>query len=147
MDSIAGNFVLVRAEALSLLMPLEGIGAARYLAGEPEPTDLPGLFAIGKEDQRQFVVAPSGRLRPMAQYPDARFVVTPLAFHGKDILVAWSEMKVLIAARFDVHPLPPAASDSRSPVDGYVRIAGHPVFHTDPERLLAFIFSGAGPDD
>jgi hypothetical protein len=147
MDSIAGNFVLVRADTLSLLMPLGGIGTTGHLDKEPEATELPGLFAVGDEDQRQFVVAPSGRLRPLAHYPDERFVVTPMAFDGRDLLVAWSEMKVLIAARFDVHPLPPAACNFRSPIDGYVRVSGHPVFHTDPKRLLAFIFSGAGPDD
>jgi hypothetical protein len=147
MDSIAGNFVLVRADALSLLLPLEGMGAAGYLDQEPEPTELPGVFGIGGEDRSKFVVAPSGRLRPLTHYPEARFVVTPMEFEGKEILVAWSEMKVLIAARFDVHPLPLTAAGTASPVDGYVRMAGRPVFHTNPERLLAFMFSGAGPDE
>jgi hypothetical protein len=56
-------------------------------------------------------------------------------------------MRLLIGARFDVHPLPLAATTDDSPVDGYVRMAGRPVFHTDSERLLAFMLGGAGPDD
>jgi hypothetical protein len=147
MDSIQGNFVLVRADALSLLLPLDGMGAAGYLDDEPEVTELPGVFGIGGTDQPKFIVAPSEKLRPLTHYPKARFVVTPMAFEGKDILVAWSEMKVFIEARFDVHPLPGAATMEGSPVDGYVRIAGRPVFSTDPERLLSFMFSGAGRDD
>jgi len=147
MGSIAGNFLLVRADTLSLLLPLDGIGAAGYLEEEPTATELPGLFTTGDADQSRFVIAPSGRLRPLAHYPAARFVVTPVEFEGKEILVAWSEMKVLIAARFDVHELPPAATSHGSPGRGYVRIAGRPVFHMDPQRLLGFMFSGAGPDD
>jgi len=147
MDSIAGHFLLLRAGDLSLLLPFDGVGVAGHLEETPRPTELPGVFAAGPMDDPQYVVAPSRRLRPLAHFPAARFVVTPMDYEGREILVAWSEMKVLIAARLELNPLPEAATSLASPVSGYARVGERPAFYTDTRRMLAYMFSGAGPDD
>ena len=144
---LAGNFVFVRLDAVTMVLPLEGLGAAFYLDQAPAPTEVPGLFSIGRAEQRRLVVAPSRRLRPLSQYPSQRFVMTPVAFDDNEIFIAWSEMKVLIGARLELRPLPPLLADPDGPFQGYAMFDGRPAFHSTAPQLMEFIFSGAGPDD
>jgi hypothetical protein len=145
--SLAGNFVLVRVDTVMLLVPLEGLGAAFYLDQEPVRTEVPGLFSLGEGEQRRLVVAPSGGLRPLSQYPSDRFVMTPVPFDGNEIFIAWSDVKVLIGTRLQLRPLPPLLADPDGPFDGYVLFDGRPAFHSTARQVVDFIFSGAGPDD
>jgi len=143
----AGNFVLLRADALMLVVPLEGMGNAWHLDCEPVDTDVPGLFSVEAGEERRLVVAPSRDLRPMSHYPSDRFVATPIAFGGKEVFVAWSEMKVLIGASLRLRPMPALLTDPDSPFDGYVMFGGRPAFHSTAQRMLDFMFSGTGPND
>lgn len=145
--AVTGNFVLVRVDAVALVLPLEGLGAASYLDEQPARTDIPGLFSVGAAEQRRLIVAPSRGLRPLPEYPSERFVMTPVVFDGNEIFVAWSEMKVLIGVRLQLRPLPPLLSGQDCPFDGYVIFDGRPAFHSSARQLVNFIFSGAGPDD
>ncbi|MBG9389571.1 hypothetical protein [Caenimonas aquaedulcis] len=139
--------MLARADELSVLLPLDGIGAINYVAGDLSLTEVPGLFAAGEEGRSQLIVAPSRRLRPLADFPKSRFVLTPMAFTGSTIHIAWSDVRVLIGAQFNLMPLPEALDHVDAPVDGYVLVAGRPAFRSDSRRLLEFMLSGEGPHD
>jgi hypothetical protein len=145
--TVTGNFVLVRVDAVALVLRLEGLGAAFYLDEQPVQTEIPGLFSVGAGEQGRLVVAPSRGLRPLPKYPSERFVMTPVIFDGNEIFVAWSEMKVLIGARLQLRALPPLLHGTACPFDGYAMFDGRPAFHSSAQQLVNFIFSGAGPDD
>jgi hypothetical protein len=146
-EQVTGSFLLATADSVSLLLPLAGINGVEYLEREPEPTEIPGLFADAPAGRRRFIVAPASGLVPLARFPDARFVLTAIDFAGKRVFIAWSEVKVLIDVTFRALPLPCAIADRDSPVQGYVVIGGRPVYVMQQDGLSNFLLGGMGPDD
>ena len=47
---LRGNFVLLRADTLRLLLPQHEVGAAEYIEGAPGPGSAGGLFEYGDGD-------------------------------------------------------------------------------------------------
>lgn len=143
---LQGDFVLLRAGALRLLLPREEVGAAEYLETRPEPRPgEPLLLQPGDADGRPFA-ALSERMTLLPDCPADRFVVTTFTEDALGIGWCWDEMRVLIAAELRPQALPPALASAGSPVDGYVEHDGGIAWLAQAGRLAAFALdSGALP--
>lgn len=126
-SSLRGNFVVLRADALRLLLPQCEVGAAEYVA-----------------DGARAVVALSGRMEPLAQWPADRFVLTRLEGAGRELSFAWNEARVLIDAQLELHPLPAAMRVAGAPIGGYVEHEGELLFSTTARHVIEA--AGAGGD-
>lgn len=140
---VRGNFVVLRAGALRLLLPHEEVGAAEYIEGVPAATAQPGRFEHEVLGERRAIVALSEHLRALENFPPGRFVLTRL--HGGDAALsfAWDEVRVLIDAQLAPRPLPPALRSLQGPVDGYVQLRGELLLCATAPRVLAYAL-GAG---
>ena len=134
----AASFVLLRAAGLRLLLPREDVGAAEYMEHAPSPTAAPGLFEYRSAGASRVVAALSPRMRPLEDFPAARFVLTPLHVDGADLCFAWDEVRVLIDARLEPRPLPPALRAPDAPIESYVAHEGEILLCTTARRLLAY---------
>ena len=141
---LRGNFVMLRADALRLLLPQHDVGAATHLGSAPRPTDLAGFFDHGDAASAQPVVALSSEMRPLAQFPADRFFVTAIATPLGEIGFGWSEVSVLLDARLQAQPLPAALLDARSTLREFVEIDGRVVFCCDSTRMADHAFANAG---
>src|SRR5690349_4547840 len=74
-EPLRGNFVLLRADKLRLLLPQDHVGEASYLEEPPEPTELPGVFMRSGEAGEDLIVAMSSRMKPLQSFPPDRFFV------------------------------------------------------------------------
>lgn len=135
---LRGNFVLLRADTLRLLLPQTDVGAAAYLDQTPRATDMPGLFEHRGEAGGQAVLALSAHMVPLAQYPQDRFFVTPIATPLGDIGFGWSEVTVLIDAQLQPQALPTALVAEHAPLKEFVEIDGHVVFCCDAEHVAEY---------
>jgi hypothetical protein len=136
-----GNFVVLRAGTLRLLLPHEDVGAAEYLGEAPAGPAQAGIFEFEVLGERRAVVALSEQLRPLERFPAGRFVLARL--HGGEASFAWDEVRVLIDAAVDPRPLPPAMRSAGGPIDGYVQLGAELLLCTNAPRLLAYA-AGAG---
>lgn len=136
-----GNFVMLRAGALRLLLPHDEVGPAEYVAEAPAGTAQGGIFELEVLGVRRAVVALSQRLRPLERFPAGRFLLTQL--HGGELSFAWDEVRVLIDAELEPQPLPPAMRSPGGPVDGYVQLGGDLLLCATAPRVLAYA-AGAG---
>ncbi|HWI84172.1 hypothetical protein [Ramlibacter sp.] len=141
-----GNFVLLRAGALRLLLPQSDVGPAQHMQGQPAPlAGRPGLFEQVQDGATRTVAALSDRLRPLQVFPGGRFVLTTLATAAAgELRFAWDEVRVLIGARLEPSPLPAAMRSRGGPIDGYVQLDGELLLCTTAQRVLAF---AAGPGE
>lgn len=136
-----GNFVVLRAGALRLLLPHAEVGAVEYLGEAPAGLAPHGVFELTVLGERRAVVALSPRLRPLERFPEGRFVLAQL--HGGGFSFAWDEVRVLIDAALEPRPLPPAMRRPGGPVDGYVQLGGELLLCATAPRVLAYA-AGAG---
>lgn len=135
---IRGNFVLLRADSLRLLLPQQDVGAAAYVEHEPRATEQPGMYEHGEGDDLRLVVALSDRMRPLARFPVDRFVLASLEADDAGLSFAWNEVQVLIDAEFERHELPTALRVPGAPIDAYMERDGEVVLCTTAERVLAY---------
>lgn len=138
---IQGNFVLLRADTLRLLLPQQDVGAAEYVEHAPRPTAQTGVYEHGEGEGLRRVVALSGRMRPLAGFPEDRFVFAGLRDDRHQLAFAWNEIQVLIDADFEFHELPEAMRVPDAPIQGYVERDGEVVLCTTAERVLAYAAS------
>lgn len=136
-----GNFVVLRAGGLRLLLPHEDVGAAEYLGEAPAGPAPGGIFELELQGERRAVVALSEQLRPLERFPAGRFVLARL--DGGELSFAWDEVRVLIDAALEPRPLPAAMRNARGPVDGYVQFGGELLLCATAASMLAYA-SGAG---
>jgi len=139
---LQGNFVVLRADSLRLLLPQEEVGAADYVDSAPLPSGEAGGFFGGGADARRSVVALSERMRPLAEFPAGRFLVTSLRTPELELAFAWDEVRVLIGVRLEQHPLPPAMRLAGAPIHGYVEHAGELLLCSSAEQVLACAVTG-----
>lgn len=135
---LRGNFVLLRADKLRLLLPQADVGAASYLDQVPQATDMPGVFMHSGEAGEQMVVALSSRMVPLQAYPQDRFLVTPVATPQGEFGFGWSEVQVLIDARLKPQAVPAALAWSHGPLQEFVEIDDQVVFCCDAARLADY---------
>lgn len=140
-----GGWMLLRADTLRLLLPLDEVGAAEHLDVTPQPSGQPGLFELVADDAEgtpRFVAALSARLRPLPDMPGGRFVVTPFPAQP-GVVLAWDEARWLRADAVALQPLPAAMCAPESPLTHYAEIEGLPAFACTAERVLAHAFAAA----
>ena len=142
--ALRGNFVLLRADTLRLLLPQGDVGAAAYLDQVPQATDIPGLFEHSGEAGVQAVLALSAHMVPMAQYPKDRFFVTPITTALGDIGFGWSDVTVLIDAQLQPQPLPTSLVVADAALTEFVEIDGHVVFCCDAQRMSEYALANRG---
>jgi hypothetical protein len=142
-DGLRGNFVMLRADGLRLLLPQHEVGAAEYVDGTVQPAGAGGFFSLGEGADARTVVALSGRLRPLAQWPTGRFVLTRLESGAGELSLAWNEARVLIDAHLELHPLPPVLRVPGAPLQGYVEHAGELVFCTTARAVVEAALAGS----
>jgi hypothetical protein len=115
---LRGNFVLLRAGALRLLLPQADIVATEHLDTLLDAKEHDGFLLLpGRQDSHR-VAAASDRMILLNAFPRDRFIVTILA--GEDVAWAWNDMKVLPGARLQPMPLPPVVLAAEAPVDSCI---------------------------
>jgi hypothetical protein len=129
-----GDFVLLRAGALRLLLPLHEVGAARYLDSRPFPTPTPGLL----QDAGGVCAALSDAMELLPECPPERFILAPLSQARPDIAWCWDHLRVLIGVRLDLVPLPTVLAGPSMPVHGYVELDGEPAFVTSAADVCRY---------
>ena len=139
---LRGNFVLLRADTLRILLPQSEVGNAEYLDAVPQASEVPGIFeyrgARGSEGA-QALLALSAAMLPMQAYPQDRFVVTPIATPQGAVGFGWNEVSVLIDARLQAQTLPAAMLADDAPLREFVEIDDKVVFCCDAARLADYV--------
>lgn len=137
-----GNFVLLIADTMRLLLPQHEVGAAEYLDGPLEPAEQPGLLKLqGKTSQKRFA-ALSTRMTLLPNCPPDRFVVVSL---GNDALGwCWNGLQVLHNAVLQPRTLPPVLQAPGAPVSHYVEIDGKPAYCCNAHQVRLFALASKG---
>ncbi|MEO5669144.1 MAG: hypothetical protein ABIR26_00505 [Ramlibacter sp.] len=133
-----GNFVLLRAGTLRLLLPQDQVGDAEYVEHTVRPTETPGLFAYGDEGGQRLVVALSDHMLGLSEFPRDRFVLTRLANTRYDLSFAWHEVRVLIDTTLERRQLPAPLGADAGPIEDYTMIDDEPVLCSTAEAVVSF---------
>ena len=139
--ALCGNYVLLRADTLRLLLPQHEVGAAEYLAVAPQPSDVAGLLRQDGDGQERQFVALSKHMSLLPRCPDDRFVFTALGNDGDDLGWCWNEIKVLINIELRPQLLPAVLMAPYTPVDCFVEHDGEIAYLSTVERLRAYALS------
>ena len=140
-DKLHGNYVLLRADSLRLLLPQSDVGATEHIGTAPQPTDDAGMFMQGEGDAARAVVALSAEMRAALAFPPERFLLTPLRSHWGELAFVWDEVRILISPRLERQALPAAMRLENAPIDAYVELDGELAFCTTAERVMARVMS------
>jgi len=133
-----GNFVMLRADAMRLLLPQQEVLSTEYIDSTPASTAEAGIFVCADGDKQQRkVIALSDHLNALTFFPDGRFLLTQLSDENNELSFAWSEVRVLIDADLEPHALPSVMQGPGTLVDTYVELDGELVFCMDARRLLS----------
>jgi len=136
--AVRGNYVLLRADTLRLLLPQDEVGAVEHLETRPEPCEQAGLFQLPQGDGARSVAALSHHMTLLAKCPDDRFLVTALAGAGDGIVWIWNEVKVLFDVTLQPLALPAVLRGPDMPVDEYVETDDEIAYLCSAQRLGAF---------
>ena len=140
---LRGNFVLLKAERLQLLMTEDDGGAAEYLDAVPRDSGQPGLFELDSKEQggaTRFLAALSTQMNLLPRYPQGRFLLTSFEAQG-GMLMCWNEVKVLIDAELQPQRLPQGVLPPGAPLREYVEFGDELAFCCTAERLLEHAFA------
>jgi hypothetical protein len=148
-----GNFVLLVADSLRLLLPQEDVVALERIGSNLFPNSASGLFPyrpsehVGQSAQAGHIgqvvpdgqiVALSERLRPLSVFPRERFLLCQLVGARQNLFLAWNEVRVLIDVELKPQPLPAVMQMPGAPIDAYVEQAGEVVLCSTAAQLLAY---------
>jgi hypothetical protein len=135
---LRGNFVMLRADSMRLLLPQQAVSSTDYINTTPATTFEAGIFAFvdGDEPQRK-LVALSDQLITLTSFPVGRFLLTQLSAENNELSFAWNEIRVLIDADLESHALPAVMQGPGTLVDTYVELDGELVFCMDARGVLA----------
>jgi hypothetical protein len=134
---VRGNFVLLRAGTLRLLLPQEDVGAAEYLDARPVASAHPGILLLEQDGATRQLVALSERMALLAECPAGRFVAATLG-GGDGTLWCWDDLQVLIDLQLRPQPLPEVLVAPHTPVDSYAQHQGEIAFLCDAGRLAEY---------
>ena len=137
--SVAGSFVLLRADKLRLLLPQQDVGAAEYIEHAPRATATAGLFEYGTGQGLRYIVALSEQLQYLPVFPGGRFVLTRLMAGDAQVCFAWNEVRVLIAPELAPRPLPAAMRAKGAPIDDYVEHEGEVLLCSTADRVVRYL--------
>lgn len=135
---VRGDFVLLGADSLRLLLPQHDVNVSEYLEHRPLPTGIKGLFTLGEVDRKQKrVAALSDRMKVMDAFPNDRFLLTRLN-GDHELLLAWTEVRIMMGAALEFHPIPEALRSEAGLIDAYVVLDdGSIAFCTTASRVLS----------
>jgi hypothetical protein len=139
-----GDFVMLRAGSLRLLLPQQEVGAAEYVEHELRATGDAGIFDYGEGEGSRQVLALSQLMRPLAIYPQERFLLASLAPSEGGLSFAWDEVQVLIDADLERHPLPVAMQVAGAPISAYVERDGEILLCTTAEQMTMYAVAAMG---
>lgn len=136
-EPLHGNFVLLRADTLRLLLPQQDVGVIEHLDAPPLP-DLanPGLPSQSVCGATRQVAALSSRLTLLGAIPPERKIVTALS--GTPIVWCWNEVRVLIDARMQPRPIPRVLYAQDMPVQDFVELGPDIAFVCSAQRLCRY---------
>jgi len=132
-----GNFVLLRADALWLLLPQQEVGAVEYLEAPPDGSlAKPGLFIQQRTEGPRQLAALSSRMTLLDAFPADRTLVT--ALRGTPIAWCWSEIKVLIDVSVQPRSMPRVLRTPAAPVQEFVEHDDGLAFICDAQALCTY---------
>lgn len=132
-----GDFVLLRADALRLLLPQREVATTEYIEQAPVSTSEAGRFTLpDASGTPQPVWALSEHMHPLDRFPADRFLLTRLSGEGPAVSLAWNEVRVLIDTELEFHALPAVMQGAGDLIDAYVELDGALAFCTTAQRLL-----------
>ena len=144
-SKMRGNFVLLRADSLRLLLPQQDVNSTEYIDSAPLGTPEAGIFSYSETDNTtRKVVALSDQMYALARFPADRFLLTQLAKDGQALSFAWNEVRVLIDAELEQHSLPAVMQGPDALVDSYLELDGELVFCMSAQRLVSYAITGQG---
>lgn len=140
-----GSYVLLRADALRLLLPQAEIKSTDYLQTRPELIEgESGLLHIPDSTDGAVYVAISSDMQLMDECPPDRFVSTSLQ-GGLDVHWCWSEVRVLIDTELHLEALPPVLLAPYTPVLEIAVVGeGEWAYMCSAEMLQQFALSQKG---
>lgn len=129
-----GDFVLLRADSLCLLIPQRDVSSTEYIDQAPVATAEPGIFVLG--DGQSTAQALSEQMARLDRFPPDRFVLTRFTGPRQGTALAWTEVHVLIDAELEFHALPAVMQGGGGLIDAYVEIDRELAFCTTAQRML-----------
>lgn len=130
-----GNYVLLSADGLHLLLPQHEVGAVSYLDGMLTATDVPGILQrAGARSETRFA-ALSKCMTLLPECPANRFLLASL---GDDVVWCWNDLKVLTDVELPLHSLPPVLLKPGTPVTHYVELEDKLAFMCMAAQLRKF---------
>lgn len=132
-----GDFVLLRADSLRLLLPQRDVLSTEYIDQTPVATAEPGVFVLGGQPGgAQAVLALSAQMDLLARFPPDRFLLTRFTGSRQDTGLAWTEVRVLIDTELEFHAMPAVMQGEVELIDAYVEIDRELAFCTTAQRML-----------
>jgi hypothetical protein len=135
---LRGNYVMLRADTLRLLLPQHEVGAAEYLVAGPASANDAGLSQPTASAGKRPLAALSAQMTLLPQCPADRFVVTPLGDAADELGWCWNELRVLIDVELQPQPLPAVLHTPTTPVDQYAEHDGEIAYLCSASRLRAY---------
>lgn len=134
-----GDYVLLRADNLRLILPQEEVGAAEYIPKGLRPPDDLGLMGHESEEYATaFYIALDADFRPITQdIPRDRYLATLLG-KRENLYWCWSDVDVLIDFSFNPLPMPEVLQARHPLLKGYIIFEEQPVFICDAEAVINF---------
>lgn len=133
-----GNYVLLTADTLLLLLPQDEVGTAEYLDGELEAGEEPGLLKLKGTDNPRRFAALSAHMTLLPDRQPGRFLVATLGDGTDDLGWCWNELKILLDVKLAIHPLPAVLLTPTTPVDRYVEIEGKLAYLCSARQVKSF---------
>jgi hypothetical protein len=140
-SKVRGNFVLLVADSLRLLLPQEDVVALERIGSNQFPDSASGLFAYRPSDQSEHtghIVALSEQMLPLRVFPRERFLLSRLVSGAHDFFLAWNEVRVLIDIELKPQPLPAVMQVAGAPIEAYVALDGEWMLCSTAAKLLSF---------
>lgn len=141
--TLRGNFIMLRADSLRLVLPQRDVLSTDYLASSPVAFGSEhGLLHIPQANDAVVYMAISAEMRLLDACPPDRFVTTTI--QGLDVRWCWSEVRVLIDAQLHPQPLPPVMLTPFTPVREMVSLGDVWAFMCSADALQQFVLSQKG---
>lgn len=133
-----GNYVLLTADTLHLLLPQHEVGDAEFLEGALEPSNEPGLLKLEGDDSPRRYAALSRQMTLLPHCPPERFLVAPLGDGNDNMGWCWDELQILINVDLQPLPLPKVLIAPNTPVTQYVEFEGRLAYLCSAHQLRTF---------
>ena len=140
---IRGNYVLLRADGLRLVLPQRDIRSTDYRMSRPVRMDGEnGLLHVPGSTDAAVYVAVSAGMQLLEECPADRFISTVL--QGLDVHWCWSDVRVLLNAELLPLPLPVSLIAPGTPVREVVAVGGEWAYMCSAETLQQFALTPEG---